>query len=298
MSNPFDNIPDDPLEAALNNARKGETAAPGKDMPENYQPPQYLEPCRACGGSGFKFGGRCFKCQGKGKLAFRTAANVRAANRDKRNTNKQAARDEWRKANAETIMWLTSANESALRQYQNDPSRPFWGFPRDMLAAIEKYVSLTDNQLLASQRMIVRAAERKVERETENKQRTEAAPEVSIARIEEAFENASHHLKWPKLTLGDFTFKPASASSKNAGAIYVTEGTQYLGKVMGGKFMATRECGTERQDRILEACKDPEGAAVAHGRLTGACACCGRPLSNPESVARGIGPICAEKYGW
>lgn len=33
--------------------------------------------------------------------------------------------------------------------------------------------------------------------------------------------------------------------------------------------------------------------AAAYGRRTGRCMCCGRTLTNPESIAAGIGPICA-----
>jgi hypothetical protein len=36
--------------------------------------------------------------------------------------------------------------------------------------------------------------------------------------------------------------------------------------------------------------------AKAHGALYGQCACCGRLLSNDESIELGIGPICREKY--
>lgn len=42
--------------------------------------------------------------------------------------------------------------------------------------------------------------------------------------------------------------------------------------------------------------KDPEAAAVFHGRASGRCAVCSRDLTDPESIARGIGPICAEKF--
>lgn len=41
---------------------------------------------------------------------------------------------------------------------------------------------------------------------------------------------------------------------------------------------------------------NPEEAAVLHGRLSGRCAVCSRDLTDPESIARGIGPICAEKF--
>lgn len=36
--------------------------------------------------------------------------------------------------------------------------------------------------------------------------------------------------------------------------------------------------------------------ASAYGHLTGRCGCCGRLLTNEESIERGIGPICFEKY--
>lgn len=46
--------------------------------------------------------------------------------------------------------------------------------------------------------------------------------------------------------------------------------------------------------RIAE---NPMDALVAYGRKTGVCGVCRRRLSDPESVAAGIGPICASKVG-
>lgn len=42
----------------------------------------------------------------------------------------------------------------------------------------------------------------------------------------------------------------------------------------------------------------PKEAAVRWGRKTGRCSCCGRELTDATSVAMGIGPICAEKWGF
>lgn len=36
--------------------------------------------------------------------------------------------------------------------------------------------------------------------------------------------------------------------------------------------------------------------AAEFGHKFGVCMCCGRTLTNPESIARGIGPICAEGF--
>jgi hypothetical protein len=41
---------------------------------------------------------------------------------------------------------------------------------------------------------------------------------------------------------------------------------------------------------------DPEAAAVLHGKASGRCAVCSRDLTDPESIERGIGPICIGKF--
>lgn len=41
---------------------------------------------------------------------------------------------------------------------------------------------------------------------------------------------------------------------------------------------------------------DPEAAAVLHGKASGRCSVCSRDLTDPASIERGIGPICAEKF--
>lgn len=38
--------------------------------------------------------------------------------------------------------------------------------------------------------------------------------------------------------------------------------------------------------------------AAEFGKLYGVCCLCGRTLTNEESIAAGIGPICAGKQGW
>lgn len=43
--------------------------------------------------------------------------------------------------------------------------------------------------------------------------------------------------------------------------------------------------------------RDPLAAIKAHGVATGRCGCCGRELTDPDSIALGIGPICADKLG-
>lgn len=55
----------------------------------------------------------------------------------------------------------------------------------------------------------------------------------------------------------------------------------------------------QSRDMVLReiAWNAPE-AMLRYGREIGACGHCGRTLTNDESRARGIGPVCAGKMGW
>jgi hypothetical protein len=91
----------------------------------------------------------------------------------------------------------------------------------------------------------------------------------------------------------------APAAGANAGALYVkTEGDEYIGKVTDGRFFGTREATEEHKTALSVIAESPRDAAIRYGRRTGSCACCGRVLSNHQSIELGIGPICAEKWGF
>ena len=97
------------------------------------------------------------------------------------------------------------------------------------------------------------------------------------------------------------TFKPAKAGGKNHGSLYVTKdksyGSTYYGKVSSeGRYDPSRDATPAIIAEVTRIGRDPLGAVLAHGIKTGQCACCGRELTNPESVERGIGPICYERY--
>lgn len=51
--------------------------------------------------------------------------------------------------------------------------------------------------------------------------------------------------------------------------------------------------------RILQMiAADPEEASLLYGKESGVCGVCSSPLTNAESLKRGIGPVCASKSGW
>lgn len=157
-------------------------------------------------------------------------------------------------------------------------------------ASMAKYLNdrgtLTERQVDAIQRKL---AEGKA---------SAPAPELSVARIESAFDVARERgVKKPSMRLDSFVFKAAGASSSNPGAIYVTEEGEYLGKITGGRFIKVRECNEDQQARIVAAATKPDEAARAYGQRTGNCSICGRELTAEESIERFLGPVCASKFG-
>lgn len=261
---------------------------------------KYSEICPKCNGSGRYWrpssrGVQCFACKGRGKFTYKTPPEVRARARERAaiakvkladNTARQAG--EWATQHPLEAAWIITA-----------AGRGF-GFAVAMRDALAKYGALTERQLETVVRLTAQDAERDAARKAEAEARTTAAPAITVEAIEVAMSNAREAgIKRPRLRLADFVFSPAPASGKNAGALYVkTNGGDYLGKVQGGKFVRAFGVAEEVAAEVVAVAADPKQAAVAYGKKYGSCACCGRELSNPESIALGIGPICAGKYGW
>lgn len=282
----------------------GAPKAPVSRAPVDFKPVLervFTENCPKCYGTG-RYGsyGPCFKCQGSGRLTFKSAPEVRAQNRAQSAERRTAKRVEHRietlaaaaafeAANPQMVAWLKAASR------RNTEGRGNFGFPQDMLNAIHQYGSLTERQQAAVERLMARDVERK----TQVASRAETAPAVNVAALEEAFGKASAKLGRPRLRVAGFTISHAPATGSNPGALYVKdENRTYMGKIVGGKFLRSRECDQAKEQAVLAVAADPKGAAIAYGRLTGSCAICARTLENAESIERGIGPICAEKFGW
>jgi hypothetical protein len=120
-----------------------------------------------------------------------------------------------------------------------------------------------------------------------------------VSAIATAFQSARDNgIKSPKLRLDTFVFSRAPDTGRNAGSIYVKDNGEYIGKVTDGKFLPTFQCDDATRDRVVSVASDPHKAAKAYGMKTGSCSCCGRELTNKESIELGIGPICLENYGW
>lgn len=238
--------------------------------------------CHACKGRGsfISYTGRrvgaCFKCNGTGKVSVRKAAAAKAQ------VTRQRNEEQWQLDH--------SAEIAHMRRRAGKSS-----FYADLLSKMTAYGKLTENQLAAVRKDM---AESEAYFARMKAQREEAAPEVNLSKIEELFGTArANGLKKLKFRTEACDISPAPEHGRNAGSLYVTKDGEYFGKLTGGKFFATREAPETIIEQLRELAKDPLAVGVAYGRMTGRCCACGRELTDPVSVANGIGPICESNWG-
>lgn len=163
-----------------------------------------------------------------------------------------------------------------------------WEFPKSLAAQLARRGSLTEGQIAAVRKCMSR-----------DKARAEPAVEVKIAGIEEAFARArSNGLKRPALYLGPFRVSPAGERSRNPGALYVKRDGGYLGKIQDGRFTRAPDCDDATASEIISLTAQVTDVMSLRrlGALAGRCCCCGMELTDPESVAMGIGPVCAKRW--
>lgn len=256
----------------------------------------YKENCKKCNGTGIWTSitgwtrNTCFACKGVGFHEYKTDSATRVKNRfqvESRNVKVADTKLENFKLSFEAeYNWMVE-------------SAPTFGFAQSMLDAVKKYGHLTERQMASVRKCVASSFDRAIRKEQEKSDRLESAPVVSLDPLKQAFDHAKEkgNLR-PRLRLDTFVFSPAPDTGKNAGAIYIKEDGQYLGKVLDGKFLKVRECSEDQERRIVEASVDPKESAIKYGRMRGACSVCGRTLDDPKSIELGIGPVCIKKMGW
>jgi len=124
---------------------------------------EHVEKCPKCvNGTFCSYTGRpvgpCFKCKGTGKLTFKTSRETRDANRERAARKKTAAADA---KLADAKRWLEENPERAAFLDQS------WEFPVSLKTALYKWGSLTDNQLAAVDKCIVKQAVKAEARKSE-----------------------------------------------------------------------------------------------------------------------------------
>jgi hypothetical protein len=266
---------------------------PGAAQYAKAQAAGFVQSCSRCRGSGQTPWGQCFKCRGAGRKTFKTSPEVRAAasvaRADRKARIETEALADWVAANPEAHAWLVK-------------TAPRWDVAQSLLNGLERFGSLTEKQLGIVTNGIARDAARAQERAQQAQQAPQVASE-GIDRLKAAFDKAVAYsaekgLKLsPRITIGGMTISPAKATSKNPGALYVKDGGVYIGKIAGGRFYAANPNGQDAAGRVQAFIADPAEAAKVYGQETGTCCVCNATLRS-EWKERGIGPICAQKFGW
>jgi hypothetical protein len=256
-----------------------------------YAPTEYRENCTKCRNGQFisysgRAVGRCFACKGVGYHVRKTSPEFRAKVALQKVVKKAKSDvdtlEAFKAAQPEAHDWLIRLNG------QND-------FASSLFRNLLKYGQLTDNQLAS----VLRSIEKTKASKEAAIQRVANAPTVQTDKLMEAFNNATKNgLGRPKLRFETFQASLAPVHGANSGAVYIKSGEQYLGKVKEGRFIASRECTADQIEDVTKTMENPVAAAIAYGRRIGSCSCCGRTLTDKVSVENGIGPICAEKFGF
>jgi hypothetical protein len=300
MSDDFD----DDLSDLIGGAKRAPKADSKSGLHSGFVPvlerPEYSEGCPACHGTGRWHGrGVCFKCKGAGRRTFKTSPESRAKARAKgaeKAIQREADKELWRHQHTAEIAWATRA---AARNAERGGT---FDWPQKLLDGLAQYGTWTDGQLSKVQELMARDGERAA--------RLVATTNVDANKIEQAFATARERAARPgmqgiwtrplKLRAADMdlTFQPGSVGSQWEGMVFVKAGDKKLGAIKAGQFRRRFECSDAETAAVIEACSDPHQAAVAFGKAWGICTVCGRILTNDGSIERGIGPICAENYGW
>lgn len=241
---------------------------------------RYEEKCKKCRGSGnfVSYTGRivgpCFTCKGTGVRQFRTSPETRQANRDRAQARKQAKADQQA---ADVQAWLDANPERAAFLQQD------WEFPRSLREGLHKWGSLTDNQIAAIDRCLAKQADKAAARKSQ-------VSDLDLSEVPAGLYAVPGGDTRLKVRID----KPTRG--KWAGWVFVKDGAEYGSGTRYGSQRPGENYGGQIVDQLRAIASDPLEASKAYGRLVGVCGVCGRKLENEDSVAAGIGPVCAGKF--
>ena len=162
-------------------------------------------------------------------------------------------------------------------------------FAASLVKQFDDRGSLSEKQTGAAVAMLMKIKANKAERAE--------APTVDLSNVVAMFNKAHEAIKTPKFRFENLVISRAPDTGANAGALYVKVDGEYAGKVKEGKWFGLRSAPQDTLSKLQQIAESPLDSAVAYGRKTGNCAMCGRDLTKHESIERGVGPICAERFG-
>lgn len=248
-------------------------------------------PCQSCAGTGKYRGVRvhqeradCFACGGRGY--FLTSPHQRKKSRAYNARRKERAVE----------AALASVSDEVRATLEHAEARGFQ-FAASLMDQMRRGKLLSDKQIAAANGMHEKAVAREAERAAE---REKAAVATDLGPIITMFDRARESgYKKPRYRAAGLVISLAPATGRNAGALYVKriDDDTYIGKVAGDRFHPVRDCTDADKVALAAIAVNPAEEAVRYGQRTGTCSCCGRELTNHGSIERGIGPICAERWG-
>lgn len=127
----------------------------------------------------------------------------------------------------------------------------------------------------------------------------------SVSKLVELFDNAkSSGIQFPKIRFGheDHTIvmSLAGPNARFPGSINVVCDEVWLGRVTReGHYTNPRKTPEpiNVKEVLAKLAANPMEEMVAYGKRSGTCCLCARTLTNPASIAAGIGPVCVNKWG-
>ena len=297
--------------------------------------PGFVENCPKCGGSGsWRPGYPCFKCKGKGKLQFKTSPEARGKARKSSRARKQRDADATEKAflmwldEHEAIRhWIVPAcqagNSWAQSMYQGgvkygaltdnmetaiykaivrdeESVEGFTAWCEDHEGVLDWLIAESDagNEFAAS--LLTKGRQYghltpgqlgAVQKSLDNDQGAgKSESDIDLSDLMKGYYAVPQGDTRLKLCVR----KPGK-NSRYLGWTFVDDGAGYGRRTTYGKQAPDGMYRGNVQDELRAILKDPLEAMVAYGKLTGTCGKCGRLLEDEESVAAGIGPICASK---
>ena len=249
-------------------------------------------PCQVCQGTGLWTARRinrhgndkCNACQGRGY--FLTSERDRQKARETARATKarklEEAIQDFERENPGVADFLRSAAQ--------------WSeFAGSLAVQLATKGFLSERQVASVYSMKAKMEAREEAKAREKAAASKPSAQVDLGPIRSMFETAVQSgYKAPTYRAAGLVINRAPDSGRNPGALYVKDtGGTYLGKIIGMDFIGK----SEAREGLLAIAADPKGEAVRFGRQTGRCSCCGRELTDPVSIAAGIGPICADKWG-
>lgn len=223
---------------------------------------------------------KCWKgCGGTGYT--KTSPEVRAKNRARARTRKQLKAQKLRD---QAQAWL-DANPAINAWFEKNRGNPSWAFPDDLHQKLFQYGNLTPKQIAAIEKCIEKDAARQAEWAAK-------APKDGI----DLRHMRSGYYAVPG---GETRLKvkiDVIVTGKWAGWVFVKDGAEYGGKKRYGSQKPGATYTGDIQEELRAIAADPMAAMAAYGHLVGRCGMCNRKLEDEQSIAMGIGPVCAQKF--